>query len=326
MAYEDAGNPAQFNKSGYWNTQPGQDELNNYKGYTTQQRNWKNNYLSGQGTPFTPFIGQLNNGISSAQAAGGGGASFWSGTPDPNDSRLRGYQANIMGDQRNATDALVRNAANAGVAAGRGGMGVSGAAPTDSVLRANQIGGIAQQAASNYKDAYGMAKDFYGGLQNSSLKMMDILGSTLGKQADVGVQLGNQELQGLSKTGDVQAARRADYGADQSAQQTCPLASFIETSVVKNTQTAIPLSMERSANVRANVIISMSLSINLLCVLGWGPPNAVWAFTVSLLLSPIAGRIFTINRGGLAHVARDLIGVNSSGCLLAEARPNQCIP
>ena len=218
QSWESWGDPSQYKRSDYWDTQAGKDQYGNYDDFIKRMRSQSENYLNGN-NPLSAAAKRIGGTINNLGSDVGGFARFSKGVPMPNDPLLGGYMSNIRGEQLNDIGDMTRGVAGAGVAAGRGGFGVAGGSPVDSLLRQGGMNTVARGAADRYRQAMDYGTKMYGNLSDMYKDLTGAQINALSSAGNIGLGLAGQEKSGLDSRGMVYDARRQDFGADQAAQQ-----------------------------------------------------------------------------------------------------------
>lgn len=144
-----------------------------------------------------------------------GNAFGYSGYGDINSpwsqGQLRTHMANLAGGEQNAIDQYTKNAANAGVTAGRGGFGVTGGASPEAQLQQNAMRTLGNIYGQNYGQSMEYLKSSADSMDRQAAAMANLYGNLYNTNAQTGLgyaNLGlgysNQALQGLTNQGQQQ--------------------------------------------------------------------------------------------------------------------------
>jgi hypothetical protein len=193
-----------------------------------------------QGDPYAAFTGQMGkygqglmgqanqNPLLTGDYLKGGPqgwmSQFGAQYPGPNDPIVPEYMANLRGGTQNLLNQFTNRAANAGVAAGRGGMGIAGGVDPRSAMMAQGT----QQLAGQYGTDYAQAMDWaakranfmYGGAQDWLRTAGDIYGKQLGAAGGMfGQQFAGLQA-GRGDYNDYMNRAGAAYGTDVNSYNT----------------------------------------------------------------------------------------------------------
>lgn len=184
--------------SAKWNTDWGKEAYNArpYEAYTQQQQNWKNQYLSGN-SPLGEYARGIGNQIAGLGNQYGGFNRWGAGYAAPNDPTVKGYMSNLGSGRGAMLSDVARRFAGASVASNRGGYGVTGGWSPDQSARRDAMDTLSRGYSDDYSKAMDWTGKLYGGLTDAWRTGIDAQARALEAQANTGVALGNQQLQGL---------------------------------------------------------------------------------------------------------------------------------
>ena len=197
----------------------------------------------------------------------------------PNDPMIGQFQSNMMGGLRNSMDQYTGQAANAGVAAGRGGYGVAGGTPQAAMLSRQGTQAIAGQYPQIYGQAAGLTKQSVD-VNNQQLQLMipliaQMYGVGLGEAAKMASSMyatdinAGTNLAGLSERGYENWFNQAG-GANQrdvGNYNTAMMGDYARSQGMLNDQTA-RTDKQRAANQQEELMMKMKRGMT-----PWGLTN-----------------------------------------------------